>query len=164
FGTDYYGGANNAGTVFELAHGSSAITALASFDGTNAANPVGGLVEDSSGNLFGMTQGGGTNNQGTVFELAHNSNTITVLASFDNTNEASPQVGLVVDSSGNILFPSTTGGGSNNDGTVFELAHGSSTITALASFNNTNGANPLGGLVEDSSGNLFGTTLTGGDN
>ena len=46
----------------------------------------------------------------------------------------------------------------SDDGTVFEVAAGSGTITTLASFNGTNGAHPHGGLVEDSSGNLFGTT------
>ena len=51
-----------------------------------------------------------------------------------------------------------TDGGASGDGTVFEVAAGSGTITTLASFNGTNGASPDGGLVEDSSGNLFGTT------
>ena len=45
-----------------------------------------------------------------------------------------------------------------SDGTVFEIAQGSGTITTLASFNGTNGADPYAGLVEDASGNLFGTT------
>ena len=48
-------------------------------------------------------------------------------------------------------------GGGSNDGTVFELAHGSGTITTLASFNSTNGAIPHAGLIMDSSGNLYGT-------
>ena len=50
-------------------------------------------------------------------------------------------------------------GGAIGDGTVFELAKGSSTITTLASFNGTNGANPEAGLIMDSSGNLYGTTV-----
>ena len=65
--------------------------------------------------------------------------------------------GLIMDSSGN-LYGTTAAGGASGDGTVFELAHGSGTITTLASFNGTNGANPDAGLIMDSSGNLYGTT------
>src|SRR5271165_5442956 len=54
------------------------------------------------------------------------------------------------------LFGTTQSGGANGDGTVFELAAGSGTITTLASFNGTNGANPETGLVRDPRGNLFG--------
>ena len=48
----------------------------------------------------------------------------------------------------------------STDGTVFELAEGSGTITTLASFNDTDGADPRAGLIMDSSGNLYGTTST----
>ena len=69
FGTTEGGGANGVGTVFELAAGSGTITTLASFDGANGALPVASLVRDPRGNLFGTTEGGGANNDGTVFEL-----------------------------------------------------------------------------------------------
>ena len=99
---------------------------------------------DSSGNLFGTTVRGGASNDGTVFELAHGSSTITTLASFNGTDGAQPEAALIMDSSGN-LFGTTATGGAANDGTVFELAHGSGTITTLASFNGTNGAEPVAG-------------------
>ncbi len=152
--------------MFELAHGTSTITTLASFDGNNGANPLGSLVQDSSGNLFGTAFAGGAIGYGTVFELAHGTSTITALASFDNINGASPYGRLVEDSSGNLFGAASSGGDANGDGTVFELAQGSSTLTVLASFNNANGdgSSPLGGLVEDSSGNLFGTARNGGAN
>ena len=155
FGSTYQGGSYNAGTVFEVASGSNTITTLASFDGSNGANPRNGVVEDASGNLFGTTDG-------TVFELAKDSNTITTLASFDGSNGAIPLGTLVVDASGN-LFGTTSQGGDSGYGTVFELASGSNTITTLASFDGTNGANPQGSLIEDASGNLFGVTASGGD-
>ena len=82
------------------------------------------------------------------------------LASFNGTNGAFPEAGLVEDAGGN-LFGTTGQGGAYNDGTVFEVAAGSGAITTLVSFDGTNGKDPTG-LVEGSSGNLFGTTSGGG--
>ena len=146
--------------MFEVQAGSGTITTLASFNGTNGEWPIGGLVEDSSGNLFGTTEYGGAKDDGTVFEVQAGSGTIATLASFNGTDGAYPETGLVEDSSGN-LFGTTGGGGSNGDGTVFEVQAGTGIITTLASFNAANGEGHWG-VVEDSSGNLFGTTVYGG--
>ena len=163
FGTTNGGGVGSSdGTVFEVAHGSSAITALASFNNATGENPQAGVVLDSSGDIFGTTSGGGdANSDGTVFEIAHASGAITTLASFNGANGQDPSVaGVVLDSSGN-LFGTTTGGGDNNQGTVFEIANGSYAITKLASFNGGNGSES-NGVVLDSSGDLFGTAQNGG--
>ncbi|HEV3082950.1 MAG TPA: choice-of-anchor tandem repeat GloVer-containing protein, partial [Gemmataceae bacterium] len=164
------------GTVFELAHGSHNITTLASFNDTDGANPRAGLIMDSSGNLYGTAafggNGGGIHStsdpgDGTVFEVAKGSGMITTLASFNVFNGANPFAGLIMDSSGN-LYGTTAFGGMNlsyygpSGGTVFELAKGSGTITTLAEFNGTDGEAPEAGLIMDSSGNLYGTTLEGG--
>ena len=69
YGTTADGGANGDGTVFEVAAGSGLITTMASFSGSNGANPVAGLIMDSSGNFYGTTESGGVNGDGTVFEL-----------------------------------------------------------------------------------------------
>src|SRR5262245_1749170 len=80
------------------------IVLLASFTGSNGANPLSGLIADSGGNLFGTTGLGGPNNDGTVFEVKANSNTITTLASFTGGNGgAFPFAGLIADSSGNLF-------------------------------------------------------------
>jgi len=136
-------------------------TVTAMFD--DGTEPLGDLVMDSSGDLFGTTYSGGDNDAGTVFEIASGSGTITTLASFDNTNGQGPRGGVVVDSSGNV-FGTTNGGGAYSDGTIYEIAHGSGVITTLASFNGTNGSTPWGNLMMDSSGNLYGTTASGGAN
>ncbi|MBY0522985.1 MAG: hypothetical protein K2R98_06285 [Gemmataceae bacterium] len=177
FGTAAYGGPSAVGifpgdgTVFKLtpaAGGGYDLTNLVLFNGTNGANPFGGLVMDGSGNLFGTTSGGGTSDDGTLFELspagggAYN---LTTLVNFTGTNGANPHAGLIMDGSGN-LFGTTQGGGTAGGyGTVFELSPtggGGYNLVTLVSFNSTNGAQPAGGLVEDSAGNLFGTTLAGG--
>ncbi|WP_338697753.1 choice-of-anchor tandem repeat GloVer-containing protein [Bradyrhizobium sp. 26S5] len=125
FGTTFSGGAFNNGTVFELVKSGSSYT-LASFNGTNGANPLGALIEDGAGNLFGTTEAGGANGDGTVFEIANTStgyaSTPTTLVSFNGANGAMPETGLTFDAAGN-LFGTTTLGGANNAGTVFELSN-----------------------------------------
>jgi uncharacterized repeat protein (TIGR03803 family) len=162
FGAGLTGGAYNDGTVVEVPKGSSTMTILASFNGTDGSLPEATPTLDASGNLIGTTQNGGTNNYGVVFEVAANSNTITALASFDAGVGQGTKSPLVVDTAGDI-FGATQYGGANNDGAVYEIATGTNTITTLASFNGTNGNQPSD-LVLDASGNIFGTTLRGGAN
>ena len=69
YGTTANGGANGDGTVFEVAVGTHALTTLATFNATNGATPEAGLTADAVGNLYGTTEDGGANNDGTVFEL-----------------------------------------------------------------------------------------------
>ena len=165
FGTTYEGGPYGCGTVFELGHGSNTITTLATFNGSNGETPIAGLTMDASGNLFGTTYCGGAYEDGTVFELAKGSNTITTLAAFNGSNGSLPSGSLTMDASGD-LFGTTNTGGAYNFGTVFEMGHGSNTITTLESFSFSNGTDPVAGLTMDASGNLFGTTSAfgaGGD-
>ena len=161
YGTTYEGGADNDGSVFEVAKGSGTITTMASFNGTDGANPVAALIMDSSGNLYGTTYRA----EATVFELAKGSGTITTLASFNIRTGGDPEAGLIMDSGGNLYGTTEQGGPSSNGyGTVFELAKGSGTITTLASFNGANGGSPESALIMDTSGNLYGTTASGGTN
>jgi uncharacterized repeat protein (TIGR03803 family) len=163
YGTTELIGANGVGTVWELAKGSSTITALDSFGGTKGANPDGAVTFDANGNLYGTAFGGGAKGFGTVWEMAKGSSTITALASFDGTNGASPISPVTFDANGN-LYGTAVFGGANGIGTVWEMAKGSSTITALASFDGTKGANPELGAIFDTDGNLYGATFSGGAN
>lgn len=175
YGTTYGSGANLAGTVFRLtapAAGQTAwtLTTLIAFNGADGSGPMGNLIRDAAGNLYGTTNIGG-NGYGTVFRLApppagHTAWTLTTLASFNYTNGAYPNAGLVRDSFGN-LYGTTQEGGVHGDGTVFRLApptngHIAWTLTTLATFNVTNGVGPFGELVRDPIGNLYGTTFQGG--
>jgi uncharacterized repeat protein (TIGR03803 family) len=89
--------------------------------------------------------------------------TLTTLASFDyDTNGASPYAGLITDAAGNF-YGTTHDGGAGNSGTVFKMANDANhTLSALATFNGTNGAGPYAGLASDAAGNLYGTTYAGG--
>jgi hypothetical protein len=110
---------------------------------------------------------------GTVFEIPKTSTgygTLITLVSFNGANGAYPYSGLISDAAGD-LFGTTNQGGAyggpppNGYGTVFEIPKtgtGYGTPIVLVSFNNTNGANPYGGLISDAAGDLFGTTTGGG--
>jgi uncharacterized repeat protein (TIGR03803 family) len=179
YGTTYEGGANGAGTVFELepkAGGGWTESVLYSFctlsSCTDGANPYFvPLIFDVTGNLYGTTLSGGTYGDGTVFELtpaAGGGWTETVLHSFANnsTDGYQPASGLIFDTSGNLYGTTGHGGDVCDCGTVFELtpaAGGSWTETVLHSFGHgTDGINLYAGLIFDTSGNLYGPTQNGG--
>jgi uncharacterized repeat protein (TIGR03803 family) len=133
--------------------------------------PLAGVIEDANGNLYGTTQNGagagcGGAGCGTVFKLAPDG-TETVLHAFQGgADGAQPQAGLIADQAGNLYGTTTAGGsGTDNAGTVFEIAPGGGE-TILYSFcgqaNCADGAGPIAGLILDGEGNLYGTTTRGG--
>jgi uncharacterized repeat protein (TIGR03803 family) len=168
YGTTLYGGDSNSGTVFEI-DSTGKETVLHSFTGgADGGNPQAGLVLDQMGNLYGTTQRGGTYLKGTVFKLSL-SGEETVLHSFlGSPDGAYPVAGLVMDTGGNLYGTAFQGGVASacysaGCGVVFKL-DSSSNETVLYRFSGgTDGANPEGTVVPDSSGNLYGTTLQGGD-
>jgi len=159
-GTTESGGADGDGTIFELPANSGKFVVLESFDGTDGTMPQNGVIEDSSGNLYGTTAAG-ADGYGTVFRFSLAGGKLTTLATFNGTDgdHAGP---LVLDSAGNI-YGATEYGGSLGDGILFEVKAANHKLVTLATFAGTNGINPLGNLVADAAGNLFGTTEYGGD-
>jgi uncharacterized repeat protein (TIGR03803 family) len=170
YGTTYLGGTSNMGTVF-MVDTTGKETVLYSFTGMNGdgANPFGGLVRDTQGNLYGTTYQGGNLTCGppvgcgTVFKL-DTTGKETVLHTFSSVggDGTGPQAGLVQDTQGN-LYGTTITGGTDGAGTVFKVdTTGKETV--LYSFGSAGGDGTLpdAGLVLDSQGNLYGTTRSGG--
>jgi uncharacterized repeat protein (TIGR03803 family) len=125
YGTTFFGGTNGYGTVFRYATNGT-FTTLVSFGNTNGAYPQAAVIQASDGNFYGTTSAGGTYTNGaglgygTVFEMTTNG-TLTTLISFNGTNGASPQAGLVQSTDGNF-YGTTANGGTNGYGTVFRLS------------------------------------------
>lgn len=158
YGTTSYGGASGFGVVFKL-DTSNNETVLYSFaGGSDGANPYGGLVRDSAGNFYGTTLAGGspTCQCGTVFKLS-NSNKETVLYRFrGGTDGAVPYASVIRDSAGN-LYGTTSSGGYNNNGMVYKVnASGEESVLHRFSGSDYN-STPIGGVIRDSSGSLYGT-------
>ena len=140
---------------------------------TGGSFPYGSLITDASGNLFGTTFLGGTNSNGTVFEIANQSgvyaSTATVLANFNaSLNGNMSRAGLLIDASGNLFGTAGSGGSGGNSGTVFELVNNNgtyaSTPTVVYNFpdRSATGYFPLSGLIADAAGDLFGMAERGG--
>ena len=154
------------GVVFELPSGSHTVMTVAQFNGSgNGSGPVGHLINDSTGNVFGTTRAGGANNAGTVWEVAAGTTAITVLASFPPSAASGSANGLVMDANGNLFGTIGTNQAtpsSTNFGSVWELPKGGGSVNILASFDGSNGSNPVSPLYVDASDNVFGETEFGG--
>jgi uncharacterized repeat protein (TIGR03803 family) len=181
YGTTTQGGFYGAGVVFKLTPVGSLWreTVLYDFHGTtDGASPYGGVVLDRSGNLYGETIGGGTgtcfyqnvSGCGVVYELTPPSQRggswkESVVHTFTGGNDgATPSGNLTFDTSG-ALFGTTLFGGNLQEGTVFKLVRSGRAWTeiVLHSFGNVDdGAEPAAGVVFDAHGNLWGTTVSGG--
>jgi uncharacterized repeat protein (TIGR03803 family) len=162
YGTTYLGGSNGNGVVFELTLSGSTWTYNVIYNfgaAPDVANPVNGLIWDTAGNLYGTGYNGGGGGNGGVFELSPNGSggwTEQVAASV-----ASLLGGLAIDSSGNIY--------GTTDDSVYKLEPNGSggflvkTIFTYSSTEaSTEGSNPNGTPLLDSSGNVYGTTSAGG--
>jgi len=168
FGTTEGGG--NFGTAFVVCACPGREAVLHSFGtGTDGAQPIGGVVLDAAGNVYGSTSLGGDYQNGTVFEAKRSGHTWTesVIYSFTGgTDAVNPVAGVTLDSRGN-LYGTSSFGGANGVGAIYKLSHPNSgwKETILYNFQGLDdGQNPVGGLVLDSSGNLYGTTFDGGLN
>lgn len=183
YGTTERGETALGGTFFELSPAgvSWAETILYQFGSVNndGAELLAGVVFDLVGNLYGTTQKGGDPSCsqgvgcGTVFVLTPTvggSWSETILHSFDGTDGNLPQAAVVLDPSGSVYGTAFVGGtrGCYNTlgcGTVFKLTQGVGGVWAESVYrfpNQSSGSNPMAPLTLDSSGNVYGTTTTGG--
>jgi uncharacterized repeat protein (TIGR03803 family) len=170
YGTTGFGGAFDYGTVFKL-DTSGNETVLHSFGQgrLDGRRPLAGLVMDGSGHLFGTTYYGGVRNRmchqgcGIVFEIDGAGNMKTLHRFGGGPDGALPAGVLVLDQQGN-LYGTTQIGGVGRSGTVFKVdKYGVEKV--LYSFTGfPDGFGPEAGLIIDSEGNLYGTTLAGGSN
>src|SRR6266540_1159775 len=163
YGTTALGGAHSMGTVFRTALG--IVITLHSFSGSpgEGANPIAKLVRGSDGNFYGTTVRGGAQHLGTAFKISA-LGSFTMLHSFSGSSGegANPVAGLVQGSDGNF-YGTTALGGQHYLGTVFKI-NSAGSFTTLHSFSGSagEGADPLGGLVQGSDANFYGTTALGG--
>ena len=181
-GTTLQGSIANVGTVFEFSPSSGGYTEaqVYGFPATDGDNIRGGLVADAAGNLYGVASAGSLNDCpnggyigcGSIFKLTHLANGTwqrTIVHNFTGTvngDGAFPYGGLTFDSAGNLY--GTTSNEISGGGTVFKLsptASGGWSFRTIYQFGSHrfDGSNPWGTLVLDAAGNIYGTTIAGGN-
>jgi uncharacterized repeat protein (TIGR03803 family) len=178
WGTTAAGGtsASGDGTVYKINASTDAITTVVDFDGSTSGTdnargggPAAPLVSDTAGNLWGTTGGGGEFAGGTVYKVNTSTGMITTMADIGrNVSGLNPEAAPVSEGAGN-LWGTTTGGGANNDGTVYKVNASTGAISTVVNFDrstdttdNSRGYFPQAALVSDTAGNLWGTTGGGG--
>lgn len=167
FGTLYVGGGNATGEGALFQWDQNAESLLYSFcpDGTcsDGSAPQTSLIFDASHNLFGAANEGGAHNAGALFYYDGAEHKLYDFCSQTNCADGdTPEAGLVLGTSGN-LFGTTSKGGAHGKGVVFKYNDGEIVLYDFCSLSNcADGDEPASGLIIDSAGNLYGTTVRGG--
>jgi uncharacterized repeat protein (TIGR03803 family) len=162
YGVAREGGVANRGAIIRF-DVSGTVTRIVSFTGTDGlikgTRPRGSLTLATDGTFYGVTEAGGTNDRGTIFQVT-TSGAFTTLHEFGTVGPAAPRAGLRQAPNG-ILYGTTARGGAGDFGTVFQIAT-TGELTTLAAFSGANGAQPNSRLFVALDGTLYGTTLIGG--
>lgn len=165
----YYTGSNSAGMIFKMTSGGS-LTILTNFVETNGLVGFGapqGLTQGNDGNFYGtMAWGLDSPYVGSIFKITPEG-ILTTLVNFNSTNQgAFPNSPPIQANDGNF-YGTTPEGGDNSlgsgggGGTIYKMTSDGSLTTPVI-FEGTNGAVPIGGLVQANDGNLYGTSAFGG--
>jgi len=178
YGTAGFGGlttgqcSSGCGSVFKVNTITGVENTLHQFAGyPNDGREPWGLIRDAAGNLYGVTSIGGVSlcngaGCGTIFEIS-SAGAYSTLHNFSGGTSDGwlPQNGLLLDATSNTLYGSTGSGGTYNKGTVFSYDLATNTYAVIYSFGSgESGTDPIGGLVFDSAGNLWGIAYGGFNN
>lgn len=165
YGNTLLSGDGTGGTVYQLTHleGNWVENILADGSQGTGSYPYGTLIMDQSGSLYGTASDYFSGRGGTVFKISR-SGVGWIASPVYAFSSCQPAAGVTLGADGN-LYGVCFVGGANNYGWVFEMppnCNGTCTPTDLHDFDNSDGANPVGPVVFDANGNLYGTTFNGG--
>ena len=164
YGMTKGGGTNDFGTIFRIMPDGTRDSIIYNFGNVpDGSTPYYGSTLFFDGTfLYGMCNGGGANIKGTIFRIKPDGTAYSILLDFSGaTNGAYPGGGFISD--GIFLYGMTSGGGTNNFGTVFRIKPDGTGDSLLFSFTGPNGNEPINSLVSDGIF-LYGMTLWGGTN
>lgn len=161
YGLTNNGGTFNKGVFYSFDPGNNQYTKLHEFDGPTGQLPAGSVMQAAvNGKLYGMTTTGGANGSGVIFSYDIPSGQFAVVHHFSFSDGFSPFGNLMQGANG-LLYGMAFGGGAGGYGVVFSFNTVGNVQTVIHNFNGTDGAAPLGSLIE-SGGVLYGTTSQGG--
>jgi uncharacterized repeat protein (TIGR03803 family) len=164
YGTTSMGGSANAGVVFKVDPNGTETVLHSFIGGQDGVTPIGGLLRDKAGNLYGTTSQGGTSNDGMLFKITPRGKEIILHTFTGGTKDGKypSYTSLLTDAQGN-LYGVTEEGGAADGGILYKLST-SGKLTILHSFKGgtTDGCNVLGTPFMDAAGNFYGTTSSCG--
>ncbi|MEI7733071.1 MAG: choice-of-anchor tandem repeat GloVer-containing protein [Verrucomicrobiota bacterium] len=163
YGTTYRGGASDYGTIFGLPEGGGLFSPFLHFSVSGGDGSYPGTVfQSSSGVVYGITEGGGSNDLGTIFSMNPDGNNAVVLHHFTSTNGDGCYPSMLRESGDGMLYGVTYSGGFSNYGTVFRVSTNGDNYSVLKSFTSAggDGRNPY--TIMEAGGILYGATYRGG--
>ena len=162
YGMTTSGGAYNGGVIFSLNPADSVYSLLYSFDTLHGISPYyGGLLKATDGKLYGLTQQGGTNNNGVIFSFDTATNIYTVVYDFDSIHGSHPG-GSLIQATNGLLYGMTGDGGTYVEGVIFSFDINSNSYIDLYDFNDSSQTTICRSLMQASNGLLFGTRFKSG--
>lgn len=145
YGMTSDGGANGHGTIYSFDPSGNSFEVIYDFDGTNGGSSRATLMQGSNGFLYGLTTGGGANNDGVIFSFDLSTDAYTKLFDFSGSDGSAPLGNLM--QAGTFLCGTTSTGGNSGSGTAFNFNLESANYIKLVDFDMTNGSNPNGGFI-----------------
>ena len=163
YGTTWVGGSSNLGTLFEMdiTQNPPVFTKKIDFNGTNGSALQSGLLITSDDRIFGVTQTGGTNGYGVIFEYHYTNNTLTIHHHFAEATGRQP-FGTMMEASDGNLYGIARAGGSIGYGSIFKFDPSDNSYENMHSFNGSDANQATGDLIEASDGFLYGLSFAGG--
>jgi uncharacterized repeat protein (TIGR03803 family) len=160
YGLTYAGGKNNGGVLFSFDPLAKTYAKLIDLDTIKGLNPGGSLIEGSNGYLWGFSTYGGAHKSGTLFEFDPVGKGFTVMHSFNDTLDGSPQYCNLVNIA-SMYYGTTETGGDSASGVIYSYDYLSATYKDMYSFKYTTGYNPYGTIINVKN-KLYGMTSSGG--
>ena len=161
YGTTSQGGSANEGVVYKVDPAGQETVLYSFTGGADGGGPFAGVILDAAGNLYGTTAFGGAAGYGVVYKVGTTGEE-TVLYSFTGgADGGTPYAGVILDAAGN-LYGTAAQGGTANKGVVYKLDTAGQERVLYNFTGGVDGANPNAGVIRDSAGNLYGTTVYGG--
>ena len=156
YGVTSNGGEANWGVIFEYNTVSDTYIRKLNFHfNDHGSNPFGSLLQASNGKLYGITQDGGINSQGVLFEHDPITNVFTIKFEFDGIN-GETSYGSLIQASNGKLYGMTSQGGTNSRGVIFEYDIATGIFTKK--YDMTSDIYPKISLMQASNGKLYGMT------
>lgn len=165
YGMTSKGGVHNKGVIFRYDRAAMVYQKIYDFDSINGGEPEAGLIQGKDGKLYGLTNTGGNENYGVLFQFDPATSTLVKKFDFGGLINGGNPLGTLIQAKNGKLYGLTSAGGKDDAGVLFEFDPATSSYSKKVELTGqADGNAPYGSLMEASDGNLYGVTSGGGAN